>query len=146
MSKPSSKDRCNHLVNHIAAGYWPKIGWRRDIARFRDQSNNGVINLLEELSRMEEILNSCTEILPNNMPCMLEENRGIAIRARSFIVPYAEDHFLNILRGNRSKEKILRARRETRTTLNHCTIKGKDMSGDAKLLLEVMHKSRAHFL
>jgi hypothetical protein len=105
-----------------------------------------MINLAKEPSRKKKFLHSCTEILPNNMPGLLEEEGRVAIRPRSFVIPYAEDCLLNILMSNRRKEKIMRARGETGPTMNDRIIKGNGGFGCTKQLLEILHKDSSHFL
>jgi hypothetical protein len=68
-----------------------------------------MINLLKEPSKKKEILYNSTEIISNNMPGLLEEEEGIAIRPRSIVVPYAKDCLPNILMSNWRKKKIMRA-------------------------------------
>jgi hypothetical protein len=104
-----------------------------------------MINLPKEPSRKKKILYSSNEILPNNMPGLLEEEGGVAIRPRSFVIPYAEDCLPNILMSNRRKEKIMRARGETGPTVNDRIIKGNGDFGCAKQLLEIVHKDSSHF-
>jgi hypothetical protein len=41
------------------------------------------------------------------MPGFLEEKGRIAIRPKSFVIPYAEDYLPNILMRNWRKEKIM---------------------------------------
>jgi hypothetical protein len=54
-----------------------------------------MINLLEDLSRGKEILNCHTEISFDYIPRLLEENRGISIRTRGFIITNTEEGFLD---------------------------------------------------
>jgi hypothetical protein len=80
------------------------------------------------------------------MPGFLEEEGRIAIRPRSFVIPYAEDCLPNILMRNWRKEKIIRTRGETGSTVNDRTSKGNGAFGCPKQLLQIIHKDSSHFL
>ena len=140
-----NKNLGDHFVDHIAAWDRSKIIGRVNISRFRDQSNNEMINLLENLFRGKEILNRLTEINLNYVLGLIEEKRWISIRTRSFVISNVEESFLGTFVGHRSQEKIRVSFIKTRTTMNNL-IKWRGKRWSAKEVLIKVDKFSTNFI
>jgi hypothetical protein len=80
----------NHFVHHIAVRNRSEVNSQSNIGKFGNENNDGVINLLEKFSRDKEVTDCMTEITINNIPGFFEEEGGVSIRPRTFVIINAE--------------------------------------------------------
>ncbi|KAI3767628.1 hypothetical protein L2E82_17917 [Cichorium intybus] len=91
------------FVNNVTTSYRAEISDFGRGINFRNERKDGAVEGFKKFARIEEFLNSHTEIRTHNIPSSLEELSRETIRTRSFIITHLEQNTLNLRVSNRSK-------------------------------------------